>query len=293
MLQRLFSLTRITASHRVRACLLGGTAAAVSVLGGCVAQQGYDQAVSENRSLKDQNQQLQADAQQARSEAEIERTQRQKAEGALASMEQRYGILNGKLDQAMSNASGMNDALARIQLLDPATTNALQALADQYPSLIKFDSSRGMLRFASDLTFDSGQDAVKPTAKESLVALAQILNSAPAANYEVHIVGHTDAQPISSATAARHPTNMHLSCARAIAVRSELLSLGVPQGKMMAAGWGDQRPIAPNDAKGRSAANRRVEVYLVASTGGDASAATGEASPVREAAPTRQPEINK
>ena len=62
----------LLSSHRVRALLLVPAAALLTGLGGCVAQQGYDQAMAENRSLKDQNQQLLADAQQARSEAEIQ-----------------------------------------------------------------------------------------------------------------------------------------------------------------------------------------------------------------------------
>lgn len=285
MLQRLLSLT----DHRVRAALFATAAAALASLGGCVAQQPYDQVMAENRSLKDQNQQLQADAQQARSESEIERAQRQKAEAALAAMQGKYGTLNDQLNDMSKNAMNMEGTLSRVQFLDPTTSSALQALADQYPDLIKYDASRGMLRFASDLTFDSGSDAVKPAAKESLVALAKILNSTTAAKYEVQIVGHTDAQPISSANQARHATNMHLSCHRAISVRTELISLGVPQSKMMAAGWGDQMPIEPNDAKGRSAKNRRVEIYLVPIGGSAESAPT--AAPKQT--PAQQPEIMK
>jgi chemotaxis protein MotB len=294
MLQRLFSLTDQLSlgHHRVRALLLAPAAAMLMGLGGCVAQQGYDQAMAENRSLKDQNQQLLADSQQARSEAEIERAQRQRAEAALASMEKQYGVLSSNLDQAMAGANSLNDRLGRIQLLDPATNNALQALADQYPDLITFDAQRGLLRFASDLTFDSGSDAVKAGAKESLVALAKILNSAPAARYEVHIVGHTDAQPISAGTAQRHATNMHLSCHRAISVRTELVGLGVPQSKLMAAGWGDQMPLVAAGPKGAAAQNRRVEIYLVplGSTGEPGATEAGIDS---GAAPVRQPEINK
>jgi chemotaxis protein MotB len=285
MLQRLLSLS----PHRVRAALFATAAAALASLGGCVAQQPYDQVMAENRSLKDQNQQLQSDAQQARSESEIERAQRQKAEAALAAMQAKYGVLNDQLDVAMKNANAMDGRFSQIQFLDPTTSNALQALADQYPNLIKYDATRGMLRFASDLTFDSGSDAVKPAAKESLAALAKILNSAPAARYEVQIVGHTDAQPISAGNQARHATNMHLSCHRAISVRTELSALGVPAGKMMAAGWGDQMPIAANDSKGRSPANRRVEIFLVPLNGGGSESAPTQT----EAVAPEQPEIMK
>jgi chemotaxis protein MotB len=288
MLQRLISLT----DHRVRVGLLGVAAAALSVLGGCVGQQPYDQVMAENRSLKDQNQQLQAESQAARSETEIERAQRLKAEAALASLQDGYTGLEGRLNNITGDMNKWGETVAGIQFLDPATDRALRELADQYPDLIKYDSARGMLRFASDLTFDSGQDVVKPAARESLAALARILNSSAASQYEIHVVGHTDAQPISPTTAQRHPTNMHLSCHRAVSVRSELVNLGVAPAKVMAAGWGDQQPAFASGPKGNTPGNRRVEIFLTAVNGSESSATT-DATPDREAPPTRQPEINK
>lgn len=288
MLQRLIALT----DHRARAGLLAVAAAAISSLTGCVGQQPYDQVMAENRSLKDQNLQLQAESQAARSETEIERAQRLKAEAALAGLQENYDSLGNRLNDISGNMNNFGDRLAGIQFLDPATHRALEDLANQYPDLITYDAERGMLRFSSDLTFDSGSDVVKPGARESLAALARILNSSAASQYEVHIVGHTDAQPISSATAQRHPTNMHLSCHRAVSVRSELVNLGIAPSKLMAAGWGDQRPIVPSGPKGNTPANRRVEIFLTA-VGGASESTTTNAMPDREAPPTRQPEINK
>jgi flagellar motor protein MotB len=68
-------------------------------------------------------------------------------------------------------------------------------------------------------------------------------------------------------SAARHPTNRHLSAHRAIAVARALEQGGVPGDRIMIAGWGEYRPTAPNNPRGGTPANRRVEIYLVASTG--------------------------
>ena len=153
-----------------------------------------------------------------------------------------------------------------------------------------------MLRFASDLTFDSGSDIVKDQAKQALSALGNILKSSAASPYEVFIVGHTDSQRISGGTAQRHPTNMHLSCHRAIAVRSALAGMGVPADKMFAAGWGENRPAVPNTGNGNTPANRRVEIFLTRSTassmGGEIDTPT-TATPDRETPPARQPEVEK
>ncbi|MCA9300137.1 MAG: OmpA family protein, partial [Phycisphaerales bacterium] len=60
----------------------------------------------------------------------------------------------------------------------------------------------------------------------------------------------------------RHPTNMHLSCHRAISVRRELIGMGVSSQKILAAGWGEMRPLVPNASNGNTPQNRRVEIYL-------------------------------
>jgi hypothetical protein len=108
--------------------------------------------------------------------------------------------------------------------------------------------------------------------------------------YEVNIVGHTDSQRISDATARRHPTNMHLSCHRAISVRSVLASMGVPAGRMEAAGWGEFRPMVANTSSGNTPQNRRVEIYLSLPKGGESASAMNtdfSASPVNSATPER------
>ena len=58
-------------------------------------------------------------------------------------------------------------------------------------------------------------DQLREGANETLAALANVLKGQDAARYELHIVGYTDSQAISSGTAQRHPTNTHLSVHRA------------------------------------------------------------------------------
>ncbi|MBZ0171420.1 MAG: OmpA family protein, partial [Phycisphaerales bacterium] len=147
--------------------------------------------------------------------------------------------------------------------LDPVTDDALRRLAGRHSDLVRYDPDRGMLQFASDLTFDSGSDAVKQQAMSSLSALAGILKSPEASGYDTRIVGHTDSQPLSANTRKRYPSNMHLSTYRAISVRNELIKLGVPAARMLAAGWGEYRPAVQNTQSGNTPANRRVEIYLV------------------------------
>jgi chemotaxis protein MotB len=238
-------------------------------LGGCASQQNYDQLLDANRTLKERNEELQRQNQELTNENGLLQKQRTANESALTSLTQMNDTLKKQLADAGVDLNELNKRLQGLSLspVDPDTDRALSALASQYPDMIKYDSSKGMLRFASDLTFNSGDDAVQESAKASLNALAKILTAGAASAYDVFIVGHTDAQPISSRTSGRHPTNMHLSAHRAIAVRSALASMGVPADKMEVAGWGEFRPAVPNSGpKGNTPQNRRVEIYLTRST---------------------------
>jgi chemotaxis protein MotB len=247
--------------------------------------------------LRRQNQELS-------SELSMVQKDRTAKESLISEQNSQLARLKDELRKMGVNYDDLTKRMAGIGLspLDKETDDALAALAAQYPDLIRYDQQRGMLRFASDLTFASGQDSVQENARQSLQALGRILSSGPAAQYEVMIMGHTDAQPISSGTARNHPTNMHLSAHRAIAVRNVLAQIGVPQEKMFVAGWGEFRPAVPNSGpKGNTPQNRRVEIYLTRPTNTGSMSETSEpatppsrsAAPDREAPPSRQPDLTK
>jgi chemotaxis protein MotB len=271
-------------------------------LGGCANQAEYDGLRDTNRAQAETIERLQRELRER--ELELANLQRTGMSGdtALQAAMQARNDAEARLaaaQQALANLEGRLNSTS-VLALDSETDTALANLASRYPSLVEYDSARGMLRFNSDLTFASGQAVVNDSAKQSLAALADILNSGSATAYEVQIVGHTDSQKISDATAKRgHPTNMHLSCHRAIAVRDSLKGLGVTPGKMYAAGWGEERPRVPNSGNGNTPANRRVEIYLQRSTASFAAASPStDAQPAvvpvdRQAAPVRQPDMTK
>ena len=254
-------------SRRVTRLALVGLLATAGGLGGCVSQKAYDEVVTENRALKSRNVELQGRIGDLTSLEANLRRQLDSAPDASAGLEDAHSLTLQQLNQARQTIADLEARLDSMDFarLDPVTDDALRRLADQYPNLIRYDAERGMLQFASDLTFATGSAEVQAQAKNSLSTLAGILKSSAASGYDVRVVGHTDSQPIGAKTRDRHPTNMHLSAHRAIAVRRELLALGVPAARVMAAGWGEHRPIVANSANGNTPANRRVEVYLFAS----------------------------
>ena len=72
----------------------------------------------------------------------------------------------------------------------------------------------------------------------------------------IRIEGHTDSR-------GNPKRNLLLSQRRAEAVRQYLISKGVAPDRLQAVGYGDTRPIAPNDTRKGRAANRRVEFIIV------------------------------
>lgn len=259
-------------------------------LGGCASQETVDRTNNTNRSLANQLAQVRAELDECRAASASDANYRSAAGSTVAELQAANARLQRELDAANNAYRALEGRIANIQFapLNPETDRALAQLASQYPNLLRYDASRGMLRFASDMTFASGSADVQDAAQASLRALSNILNSSSASGYDVIIVGHTDSQRVSASTAQRHPTNMHLSCHRAIAVRDVLGSLGVAHARMQAAGWGENRPAVPNTPTGNTPENRRVEVYLTNSTAGTlAGVNSSMISPDHEAPPAR------
>lgn len=248
-----------------RVVVLAGCVVAATSMTGCLSQGQYDRLREAYTSCQARNSELTRE----RDEARVALTQLQsnmgQGEGTLATLSKQNADLRSQLDKAMADYAGMQGKIAGLSFgpLDATTTRELQGLEQQFPDLIKFDAARGMLRVSSDLTFDSGSAAVKEKAKQALSALSQILSSGSATQYEIVVEGHTDSQRIANpGTLKNHPSNRHLSTNRANAVIDELAKMGVPQTRLMAAGWGEYRPSIQNNANGNTPGNRRVEIYL-------------------------------
>lgn len=236
----------------------------------------------------------------------------QELEQQLDALRKEIDLLQGRIGEsdALSGAAGETNAALRAQLarlkdeyrrleerlnsmgvmLNPETDAALRQLASEFPGVIEYDAQRGMLRFASDLTFALGSVEVKPEARASLEKLAKVMSAPTALGYDLRIVGHTDDVRISAATARNHPTNTHLSAHRAIAVRDVLGTSGINSARMEIAGWGEFRPAIPN-RPGRQGTieNRRVEIFLLPASSGSASSGSGGAGSAPASTPRPAP----
>ena len=130
----------------------------------------------------------------------------------------------------------------------------------------------------SDVLFASGSAALSAPARDAIDQLATVLRELP---NELRIEGHTDDQPIASAL---FPSNWELSGARAASVIRLLEGRGVDPRRMAAVGFGEKRPVADNGTPAGRAANRRVMLVILATSGAPAAAAAGAAPAGQETA---------
>jgi chemotaxis protein MotB len=106
--------------------------------------------------------------------------------------------------------------------------------------------------------FDSGSDQIKP---EGVSLLDTIATSFVGLDNHIRVEGHTDNVPIKS---SRFPSNWELSTARATNIVAYLIiNVGLPPGRLSAAGYAEFRPIAANDSAEGRARNRRVDITVL------------------------------
>ncbi len=233
----------------------------LSGLAGCVPQGKYDDLMTAYRSKEQQVLTLQGDLDSSRANEEALRAQLAMAAGDLAAARDMVAGGSGNLEAMQARYEELLKKINSLENPLPASVSiAISFIASQYPDIFEFDAKRGMLRFKSDVTFDSGSVKLSAKAVEVLGKLAPILNTPDASNLEVKVVGHTDNQPINRVK-AEHPTNVHLSAHRAISVRDTLVRDGVSAGRFQVAGYGEFRPLVSNGSKG-ARENRRVEIFL-------------------------------
>jgi chemotaxis protein MotB len=105
--------------------------------------------------------------------------------------------------------------------------------------------------------FESGEATILESSYPFLNKVGNLLSQIP--NF-VKVEGHTDNRPIAT---YRFPSNWELSSARASSVIRYLTGTEYLDPKrFIAVGYGDTRPIAPNDTAENLQKNRRVEIIV-------------------------------
>ncbi len=106
-------------------------------------------------------------------------------------------------------------------------------------------------RFILDgVNFDTGKATLRPESMSRLDFVAEIMEHKK--GMRIEISGHTD-------NVGKKKDNQQLSDRRAKSCRDYLVSKGIDASRITTVGYGDQRPIAPNDDEQGRQRNRRIE----------------------------------
>jgi chemotaxis protein MotB len=199
-------------------------------------------------------------------------------------------LLNQQLLSLRRQIAALNDALQASEKKDAESQTRIKdlgsrlnaALARQVQELQRYRSDffgrlRELLKnrkdirvvgdrfvFESEVLFPSGSNQLTP---EGLVAMDQLASAIIELEKEIpkeidwalQVDGHTDIRPIASPT---FPSNWDLSTARAISVVRYLISRGVSPQRLVAAGYGEFRPLEQGIDEASLQRNRRIELKL-------------------------------
>jgi OmpA-OmpF porin, OOP family len=102
--------------------------------------------------------------------------------------------------------------------------------------------------------FDQSSYVLRPESNEQLDKLLKTLNGNP--GLHIQIAGHTD-------NVGDRRLNQALSENRAKVITNYLTNRGIGQTRLQPQGYGDSRPVAPNDTEDNKKKNRRVEFVVL------------------------------
>ena len=133
---------------------------------------------------------------------------------------------------------------------DRCPNSAPGATVDAVGCQVLFEATRRVLVLRG-VTFVVGRATLTDSARDILMDVAESLVVNP--DIRVEVAGHTD-------NTGTRSLNRRLSQARAESVRAYLIEHGIAADRLVAQGYGPDRPVAPNTTVPGRAQNRRVEL---------------------------------
>jgi len=233
----------------------------------------------------------QLDKAKADLEAEKQKSEEAKTEGASTAME-----LKGKnatleknlaetmkmvesleaskstLEQAKSELERVNNSLAventRLQQQIREATSLKERLTSELTQQLNakdvtINQLQGKLSvdILNRVLFDLGKADLKDEGKKILSDVAKVLENLP--NRPIHVIGHTDNIPFKGGT-GRFRSNWDLSAGRAVAAVQYLQEqAGIDPMRLAAVGHSEFHPIASNDTEDGRAQNRRITLVIM------------------------------
>lgn len=195
----------------------------------------------------------------------------------ISALRRQIAAANAALDAAESKESESQAKIASLgRRLNAALVQRVQELSryrsDFFGRLREILSQRSDIQvvgdrfvFQSEVLFDSGSEEINDAGRQEIEKLAEAIKELSVQipdeiNWVLRVDGHTDARPLSGTGRLRN--NWELSAARAISVVRYLIDQGVNPERLVAAGFGEFRPLEEGETPEAYAKNRRIELKL-------------------------------
>ncbi len=148
------------------------------------------------------------------------------------------------------------EPLMRINVFD-RSRDAIRETNLQNVDIALLDDQSVKVSVQGPMFFELGKADLLPDVKAFLDRLAAVIGQTP---YDIHVIGHTDDNPINTAI---FPSNWELSLSRASRVARYLIdAAALDPTRFLVMGRGQYAPAYPNDDAAKQALNRRVEIII-------------------------------
>ncbi len=148
-----------------------------------------------------------------------------------------------------------SDGIPDVQDKCPTEPGKRSPIAAKFgcPSLIEMGSD-GSVQLLKPIEFETGRANIKPISFPIMDDVVDLMKSRP--SIRVGVYGHTDSKGMPA-------NNLKLSKDRAAAVRNYLQGKGIAASRLESEGYGQTKPIAPNETDDGRSKNRRVEFRIL------------------------------
>jgi OmpA-OmpF porin, OOP family len=156
-----------------------------------------------------------------------------------------------------ASSSGYADGLSAADIGEGDTNPEVIIYLEKGKSEAQFDNKKiavGETIHLENIMFNLGKADLKDESNLELDKVVAFLKVNQ--NAEIELSGHTSSEGETS-------FNRSLSYKRVKACKDYILLKGIDAGRIIAIGFGPDRPVAPNDTEENRAKNRRVEMRLV------------------------------
>ena len=154
----------------------------------------------------------------------------------------------------LTQVRGKEEDPNKDKVLDVEILQRAKAFSESIKTAVESDDAEAKTLVLNHINFETGSATLTANSKYELDNLVTGLNAYP--QIRIEIAGHTD-------NTGDPASNRELSQQRAAAVSRYLTERGIDGGRLRPVGYGDTKPLGPNDTDENRAKNRRTEFTIL------------------------------